>query len=600
MGRFDNVKATIDANIKTNGKQEITGKVLNHVMNEMIDATDAHLLEADGRYPDMSVGFADDLVGRGENVPAEFSFRASGGKSIKDGAARIKRLKGNSVVWNQGFPDREWAVQDGSLTKEGDTYVVTPNGEYPGIFPGDMYNVRPFPTEKVLVELDFYSEGNEAYIGINLCGNNISDYNLQLNTWQHIVIIATCDREDPYGGAVIFGSSSASVLKFKNMRFHNLTKMFGAGNEPTTIEEYNARKPIVADEYAYNEGEVIPFTAEGIKSIGDNAWNGEWEQGDVSGSNGVEMDSTATWRNKGYIRIIPNEYYYIQSDSKSFLRARFYDADKNFIGIVSASNTDIYTNEAFKTASNAHYMRFAPNKSAIAEGTQMCVSLVHSGYKEGKYFPYEQDICKIDSRILEAFPNGMMPWDMVYNKDGKGYIVKGTIGIKMTDFSIIKISDGVFRTSELQEPPAVDSNGYSIDVIAASYSPSLSAYGNLTGFDSICIAESKIWLAGPSLTQYSTAEELSASLGDTMVWYKSAEPTIIEYDEPFNLDYRVADFGTEEIIAPQPSAPISADIIYQFNAVDMIREHELEITELQRIIATMQAQLTSLTSPTRL
>ena len=43
MGRFDTTKATIDANIKQNGNQEITGSILNSVMTEMVDATDAQL-----------------------------------------------------------------------------------------------------------------------------------------------------------------------------------------------------------------------------------------------------------------------------------------------------------------------------------------------------------------------------------------------------------------------------------------------------------------------------------------------------------------------------------------------------------------------------
>lgn len=54
--------------------------------------------DSQGVYPDLTAG---DLAGRGESVPASFGFRASGGKSIKDGRAYIKRIKGNSVVWNQ-------------------------------------------------------------------------------------------------------------------------------------------------------------------------------------------------------------------------------------------------------------------------------------------------------------------------------------------------------------------------------------------------------------------------------------------------------------------------------------------------------------------
>ena len=34
----ESIKATIDANIKANGQQQITGVVLNKVLNEMVDA----------------------------------------------------------------------------------------------------------------------------------------------------------------------------------------------------------------------------------------------------------------------------------------------------------------------------------------------------------------------------------------------------------------------------------------------------------------------------------------------------------------------------------------------------------------------------------
>lgn len=45
MGRFDTIKTTIDANIKENGSQEITGQKMNSILTEMINATDAELTE---------------------------------------------------------------------------------------------------------------------------------------------------------------------------------------------------------------------------------------------------------------------------------------------------------------------------------------------------------------------------------------------------------------------------------------------------------------------------------------------------------------------------------------------------------------------------
>ena len=49
MGRFDTIKTTIDANIKENGSQEITGQKMNSVLTEMVNATDAELTELESK-----------------------------------------------------------------------------------------------------------------------------------------------------------------------------------------------------------------------------------------------------------------------------------------------------------------------------------------------------------------------------------------------------------------------------------------------------------------------------------------------------------------------------------------------------------------------
>lgn len=45
MANFDTIKTTIDANINTNGNQAITGAVMNSVLKQMVDSTDAELTE---------------------------------------------------------------------------------------------------------------------------------------------------------------------------------------------------------------------------------------------------------------------------------------------------------------------------------------------------------------------------------------------------------------------------------------------------------------------------------------------------------------------------------------------------------------------------
>lgn len=48
MANFDTIKTAIDANINTNGNQAITGAVMNSVLKQMVDSTDAELTELSG------------------------------------------------------------------------------------------------------------------------------------------------------------------------------------------------------------------------------------------------------------------------------------------------------------------------------------------------------------------------------------------------------------------------------------------------------------------------------------------------------------------------------------------------------------------------
>ena len=61
-------------------------------------------------------------------------------------------------------------------------------------------------------------------------------------------------------------SPDTTPLKIANFRFVNLTRMFGAGNEPTTIEEYHSRIPQGIDIDAYNGGEVVDMRINAIES----------------------------------------------------------------------------------------------------------------------------------------------------------------------------------------------------------------------------------------------------------------------------------------------------------------------------------------------
>ena len=62
-------------------------------------------------------------------------------------------------------------------------------------------------------------------------------------------------------------------IKYRNAQVFDLTKMFGAGNEPSTIEDFKAMFP--NDYYEYNEGELVRFGVNEVVEKGRNLFGGK-------------------------------------------------------------------------------------------------------------------------------------------------------------------------------------------------------------------------------------------------------------------------------------------------------------------------------------
>ena len=178
-------------------------------------------------------------------------------------------------------------------------------------------------------------------------------------------------------------------------------------------------------------------------------------------------------------------------------------------------------------------MSFWESKQYSTYNNDICINLSHTGWKNGTYEPYKES--SLDLPVIKKyFPNGMR-------------------------------SAG-------------------------------------TAFDSIEWDSTKQkWVAVQRIGEraYASGDESDATVltNNTTTLYELAEPIVTEIEEEnINFDYYVEDFGTEEALSSMPSAPFSADIIYQFNAVDRIRENTLRVQALENIIAQMQVQMASMTA----
>ena len=169
----------------------------------------------------------------------------------------------------------------------------------------------------------------------------------------------------PYGDSDIGGTFDAYLtgnsvkVTFSNRQIFDLTAMFGTGNEPSTVEEFEAMFP--ADYYPYNAGEIISAGTEEIVEQGRNLWDEVWGVGSINASSGNDEGSKEAIYSKNYTPIIPNSTYifvYAGSAKIENVKTRFYDHNKKYIGYNDNNGQIVYPNRAFITPLNAFYVRF--------------------------------------------------------------------------------------------------------------------------------------------------------------------------------------------------------------------------------------------------
>jgi hypothetical protein len=370
--------------------------------------------------------------------------------------------------------------------------------------------------------------------------------------------------------------------------------MFGEGNEPTTIEEFYNRIPQNVDLYAYNEGEVIHTNAEGIKSVGFNAWDEEWENGTIVDFG--EVYNANAIISKNYISVIPNASYFATYNGSvtgvgNMLQIGFWDADQKFIG-------RIYPTGSFVPPINAKYMKVSTNTAANIQTYKgdICVNLSHTGYRNGEYQPYMQFIRDIDPRIREAFPNGMRSAGSAY--DEVRWNAKKETWEAVKRIGVVKFKDlswGANETNAQFYGKIVDINSTAtwgaVGMLCKDYSYVKARVHSSEINQKLSNYNGYVYVADSTFANLSG---FLASRGETDLYYELAEPIVTELGNDINLDYEVWDFGTEQMLSSEPSAPIKASIVYGFNAVDSVRTAQLEIAELKSQIAQMQTLMASL------
>lgn len=549
--------------------------------NVAIEDLQDNKVDRGGYEPDLSVGVADHLAGHDEPTPSEFTFRKSGGGAILSGNARVQSVKGNSVVWNQLINENKLVASDASITKTAIGYTITPSGDAPGLKTNVIDGgVTPVVGHKYALLCE--KTGGTKRLHLNWGGYNTSFSN---------PFFTASDSSKTQ--LTVYSYLETETFTLTKPRLVDLTKLFQAGNEPTTIEEYHSRIPQGIDIDAYNEGEVIHMNVDAVKSVGFNAWDEQWEVGQINVLNGEAQTSSNTIRSKNFCDCLPNETYYAYCAGYSnqyYLGIVWYDADYNYISFNYAAGRTI------QAPSNARYFKLTTNTSSqVNYGTtynnDICINISDSE-KNGIYESYISRMQSLEI-LRKYFPNGMRSAgtahdEIRYNKATQKWEAVKRIGeVDLGTLDWILTSLQYFRAnlpSDSIVPTNTDYNGY----LCAKYErvDFNLIYGQRVAFPCFGIpANNPVCCVSDS--SYTDISSFKAAMQGVILYYELAHPIVTEIQETFNLDYEVWNGGTEQAIADTPTSAFKADIIYGFNAYGVIKELREQIATLQAAIAKM-------------
>lgn len=570
-------------------KDPETGKTIPEILKEREEDT----------YPKMTVGFAENIVGDGSATPEVFSFRPTAGENrntLNDGAARIQTLKGKSVVWNQVA-----RVRTNTITRNGIT--VTNDGVKSTVV-GTAGASETFTN--ISLATASIAANHKCLLGG--CPSNGS-----ASTFYYSDGLGNKD----YGQGVIFTTTEAhnnswmnfTVVKGTTVDFvvypvlYDLTLMFGAGNEPTTVAEFYQRRPVGLDLAAYNEGEIVDGNYEAIKTTGFNQWDEQWEHGYWDEATGDRKGNAnpSYIRNTNPIRVIGGAKYYLRNKSGQ-LNLFGYDANGKYIRKLD------YGWGKYDMPIDIAYINFSAYIPSY-QGGEVLINLSWDEYASmnGTYRSYKPFVRDL-SWVAKYFPNGMRSAGNVadeirFNSSTQKWEAVKRIGV-------VDLGSMAWRRSN-DKKTLYTAN---MDTVIQSVSS-----GNCTcpkyvgaGYQSVYWAQNdkviciQIGYVASGVTSVMIKDSayldletfdiaaFKTEMSGVLLNYELAEPIVTEITENVNFDYDVSDYGTEELIVSdgEQSAPLAADIVYEPNVLGFIKQQQEIFTRL----AALEAAMASLTT----
>lgn len=307
---------------------------------------------------------SDDVDGYKKDVP-------TGGKYVG-----LKQIGGKSLVWGQ-------------LLKIGKCYFESVIKDHFYLLRG-VANVTEKADVYGYVRPTGFTINTQVYIG-------------KLDVGTHKINCIIQAKENNSGsntGDANFWCNSGNAT-FDNINLFDLTAMFGAGNEPSTVEEFEVMFP--DDYYPYSEQEVVYAGVETVESVGKNLFNPE------NILVGTYSKDTGTWKipndtRKALNMVFEENTQYTfsaflnQSTSNSNIRlsVKYTDETENNLFLYTDSTSEVYKTDTTEAGKTVKEIWVDWDDSGYAEFRKL---QIEKGAKAIAYSPYQRNTLVIPESI---------------------------------------------------------------------------------------------------------------------------------------------------------------------------------------------------------
>ena len=534
------------------------------------------------------------------------------------GGAEVQKIEGNGVVWNQIQP----IPQSNNGEKKGLTFTNNQDGSF-----SVSGTSTDFVEFRAINDLSIINSHKYLFMG---CPKGGSDETYYIMVWKNSAVevvgkdsgnglIFTLDSNDTDISAYITFEQSGIVAQNEKFYFNlfDLTLIFGAGNEPSTVAEFEtwlSNNIGLKDYYPYNAGELIGVKTISVKTTGFNQWDEVWEYAYYP--NGVREVSTMSIGGVNLINVYSGETYYFRGGTEFFIS--YYNSNAQYIQNHPDYNDDgrvaIYPGDSITIPGGVRFIRISNyNPSGNPYNHDFCINLHHSGDRDGEYEPYWSETKQIpittitgklngQGNSVTVFPDGMKSVGSVRDEiKVEGNVVKAIKRIGSVDMGSLSwdLADQnrFYSPSLYNYLPLYDSSVKANVICAIMCTVTDSSLHWNTDIEGIAVgADNYIYIRESSFNG-KTGTEVKSLLSGVILFYELATPEEYVLDNfTMPVDYSVDDWGTEELLLGNTSSIVSCapkmSIKYGINAADAIKNlpHNYVSVKQQTLSSTEKVQ----------